>query len=77
MAIISWPDDVAITVAVPCATCHRHIALTEATAGRQGVSGEQAFACDRHFGDGVTFIRGWMEFTIFVALPVPERRTRG
>lgn len=77
MAIISWPDDVLLAEVVSCAACHRRILLSEATAGLLRADGEQTFACERHFGDGVSFLRAWADFNIKDEISAAVRLVEG
>ncbi|HUC89347.1 MAG TPA: hypothetical protein VMR45_00950 [Patescibacteria group bacterium] len=63
MGILQLPDG-QHRAEVVCVMCDKHIPLSEATAGLIGLDGEQAFACDYHFGLTGQLINGWVDFVV-------------
>lgn len=64
MAIVSVPDDLPTLSSVCCTACNEAVALADATAGLQDGAGRQAFACNCHFVDGVSFMHCWIDFVL-------------
>ena len=77
MAIKAWPDDVKLEEMVHCIACRQMIVLADATAGLHYADGSQAFACNNHFWDGTSLIRGWTDFLISQEYVVPVSLQRG
>ena len=62
MAIIQWPDDVSAPVAVQCVLCEKERPPDEITAGLCDAQGNQTFACNGHFSNGVRWVEAWARF---------------